>query len=101
MTITAALVLFSVFWFLTFYIVLQVRTRTQEDAGGEVVPGTPRSAAATEDVGRSARIATFYTLGIWGVVVGIIMSGWITIEDIDIFNQLDFHRLNEDRVGTP
>ncbi len=38
MTITGALVLFSVTWFLTFYIVLQVRTRTQDEAGGEIVP---------------------------------------------------------------
>lgn len=95
MTITAALVLYSVFWFLTFYIVLQLRTRTQADAGGEVVPGTPRSAAATEDVGRSARIATLYATAIWAVIIGIIMSGWITIEDIDILNQLDFHKLDQ------
>jgi predicted secreted protein len=101
MTITAALVLYSVFWFLTFYIVLQLRTRTQADAGGEVVPGTPQSAAATEDVGRSARIATVYTTVIWGVVVAIILSGWITIEDIDVFNQLDFHKLNQEKSGNP
>jgi predicted secreted protein len=101
MTITAALVLYSVFWFLTFYIVLQLRTRTQADAGEEVVPGTPRSAAATEDVGRSARIATLYATGLWGIVVGIILSGWITIEDLDILNQLDFHRLHQGDSGNP
>jgi predicted secreted protein len=93
MTITAALVLFSMIWFLTFYIVLQVRTRTQADVGGEVVPGTPRSAAAVEDVGKSAKIATLYALAIWAVIAGIIISGWISIEDIDIFNRLEFHNL--------
>jgi predicted secreted protein len=94
MTITAALVLFSVIWFLTFYVVLQLRTRTQADAGGEVVPGTPLSAAATEDVGRSAKIATLYATGLWGILVGIILSGWITVQDIDVLNQLDFHNLD-------
>lgn len=93
MTITAALVLFSMIWFLTFYIVLQVRTRTQADVGGEVVPGTPRSAASVEDVGKSAKIATLYALAIWAVIAGIIISGWISIEDIDIFNRLEFHNL--------
>lgn len=94
MTITAALVLFSVIWFLTFYIVLQVRTRTQDEAGGEVVPGTPRSAAATEDVGRSARITTLVAVVIWAAVAGVIVSGWITLEDIDFFGRLRFHKLD-------
>ncbi len=94
MTITAAIVLYSVIWFLTFYIVLQIRTRTQDDAGGEIVPGTPRSAAATEDVGKSARITTLIATGIWAVVAGTIMSGWITLEDIDFFHRLDFHKID-------
>jgi predicted secreted protein len=94
MTITAALVLFSVIWFLTFYIVLQLRTRTQDDVGGEVVPGTPRSAAAFEDVGKSAKIATLYAAAIWAVIAGIIVSGWISMEDIDFFNRLDFHKID-------
>lgn len=94
MTITGALVLFSIIWFLTFYIVLQVRTRTQADEGGTVVPGTPRSAAAHEDVGRSAKIATLYAGAIWAVVAGIIVSGVITIQDIDLFNRLEVHNLD-------
>lgn len=88
MTITAALVVFSVVWFLTFYIVLQVRTVTQRDVGA-VVPGTPPSAPATETVGRSALIATAFATVIWAVIVGIIVSGVITLEDIDIFNRLN------------
>lgn len=93
MTITGAAVLYSVFWFLTFFIVLQVRTRTQAESGQEVVPGTPPSAPAVEDVGRSAKIATLYATAIWAVVVWVIMSGWITLEDIDFFDRLDFHKL--------
>lgn len=92
MTITAAFVLYSMIWFLTFYIVLQLRTRTQADVG-EVVPGTPMGAPANEDVGRSARIATLYATVLWAIVTGIILSGWITIEDIDVLKQMDFHKL--------
>lgn len=94
MTITGAAVLYSVFWFLTFYIVLQVRTRPQAESGQDVVPGTPPSAPAVEDVGRSAKIATLYATAIWAVAVGVIMSGWITLEDIDFFHRLGFHKLD-------
>jgi predicted secreted protein len=90
MTITAAIVVFSVVWFLTFYVVLQVRTVTQRDVG-EVVPGTPPGAPATETVGRSAKIATVFATLIWAVILGVILSGVITLKDIDIFNRLDFH----------
>ncbi|MBK6467674.1 MAG: DUF1467 family protein [Rhodobacter sp.] len=93
MTITAGLVLYSVFWFLTFLIVLQIRTRTQDETG-EIVPGTPAGAPATEDVGRSAKIATLIATAIWAVAVWIILSGVITLEDIDLFHRLGFHRLD-------
>ena len=90
MSITGAIVLYAVFWFLTFYIVLQVRTKTQAEAG-EVVPGTPPGAPAVEDVGRSAKIATMIATAIWAVVVTVILTGLITLEDIDFFHRLGFH----------
>ncbi|MGA0540098.1 DUF1467 family protein [Neotabrizicola sp. VNH66] len=88
MNLTGAVVLYAVIWFLTFYIVLQIRTKTQGDTG-EVVPGTPAGAPATEDVGRSAKIATVWATAIWAVIAGIILSGWIGIEDIDFLNVLN------------
>ena len=89
MTITAAIVVYAVVWFLTFYIVLQVRTVTQRDVG-EVVPGTPPGAPAEETVGRSAKIATLYATLIWAVIAGIILSGVITLADIDVLNWRGF-----------
>ncbi len=47
-----------------------------------------------EDVGKSAKIATLYATVIWAVIVGIILSGWITLEDIDVFNRLNFHKID-------
>ncbi len=84
MSITGALVLYSVIWFLTFYIVLQVRARPQGDTG-EVVPGTPAGAPATEDVGKSAKIATLWATLFWAVVAGIILSGWFSLHDFNVF----------------
>jgi predicted secreted protein len=84
MNITGAIVLYAVIWFLTFYIVLQVRTRTQGEAG-EVVPGTPAGAPATEDVGRSARIATLFATLIWAALAAVILSGRFSVDDMNIF----------------
>ena len=91
MNLTSGIVLYAITWFLTFYIVLQLRTRTQAESG-QVVPGTPPGAPAEENVGRSALIATLWGTLIWAALAGIIMSGWVTIKDIDIFDLLSEDR---------
>lgn len=85
MTITGAIVLFATIWFLAFFIVLPLRFESQEDAG-EVVPGTPKSAPSGFVVARKAKITTLVTLVIWAAVVAIIMSGVISIHNVDIFH---------------
>ena len=87
MSITGALVLFAVIWFLVFFVVLQIRHESQEDAGA-VVPGTPPGAPAFEIVGRKARITTAITLLLWAVIAAIILWGGITIHDLDWFGRL-------------
>ena len=88
MSITAALVLFAVIWFMVFLIVLPLRLTTQGEAG-EVVPGTHKSAPADARIGRRARITTLWALGLWVIVAGIIVSGVIGVADIDWFQRLD------------
>lgn len=82
MTITSGLILYAVTWFMTFYITLQLRTRTQAEAG-HVVPGTPASAPAQENVGRSALITTGFATVIWAALTWVIVHEWITTEDLD------------------
>lgn len=84
MNLTGGIVLFATLWFLTFYIVLMVRTRTQEEAG-HVVPGTHKGAPAHEDVGRSAKIATVYAVILWAVLAAVILSGRFSVDDMNIF----------------
>jgi predicted secreted protein len=88
MNITSALVVYSVVWFLTFLIVIQLRTVTQSETG-EVEPGTPPGAPAKEIVGQMARVATIWATLIWAIICGVILSGWITIADIDVMGRLD------------
>jgi predicted secreted protein len=86
MTITAAFVVYAVVWFLTFFVVIQLRTVTQSDRN-EVVPGTPPGAPAQEVVGRMAWVATLWATLIWAAICGVILSGWITIADLDVFGR--------------
>jgi predicted secreted protein len=87
MTITAALVLYAVIWFIVLFVVLQVTLRTQEEAG-EVVPGTPPGAPADARIGRKMRLTTLIASGIFAVVAGTIISGVISIRDIDVFGRM-------------
>ena len=87
MTITAALVLFSVVWFMTFFIVLPLRLTTQGDAGA-VEPGTPAGAPAGYVVKRKAKLTTMVALVVWAVLAGIITSGWITVRDFDVMGRM-------------
>ena len=84
MTITGALVLFSVTWFMVFFCVLPLRFTSQDEAGA-VVPGTPKSAPSDNMVGKKARITTVLATVIWAALCGVILFGGITINDLDIF----------------
>ena len=82
MSITAALVLFSVTWFMVFFVVLPLRLTTQGDAG-EVTPGTPAGAPAGMVVRRKARLTTIIATVIWAALSAVILSGVITVRDFD------------------
>lgn len=87
MTITAAFVLFAVVWFMVFFCVLPLRLTTQGDAGTRV-PGTPKSAPLNEVVGQKARLTTLVAIVVWAILAGIILSGVISIRDIDLLHRL-------------
>jgi predicted secreted protein len=87
MTITAAIVLYAVTWFMTFFVVLPLNLTTQGDAG-DVMPGTHAGAPAGDVVARKARITTLIATVLWAVIAGVIVSGWISIADFDVFGTL-------------
>lgn len=83
MSITAALVLYAVCWFMTLFVVLPLRLTTQGDAG-RVEPGTPASAPAGFVVARKVRVTTVAATVVWAAIAGVIVSGAITVRDFDI-----------------
>lgn len=87
MGITSAIVLFAVVWFMVFFIVLPLRLTTQGEAG-EVVPGTHASAPADPQLKKKVRITTLVAFVVWAVIAGVILSGWITVRDIDWFDRM-------------
>ena len=94
MSITSALVLFAVLWFLTFLVVIPIRLKTQGDAG-TVVPGTHAGAPEDHNLKKKAWITTAIAAVLWAVITSIILSGAITIRDLDVFNRMGPATTNE------
>jgi predicted secreted protein len=87
MSVTSAIVLFAVIWFLTFLIVIPFRIKTQGDLG-TIVKGTQAGAPEVHNLRRKAIITTAASLVLWLVITLIILSEIITIQDIDFFGKM-------------
>jgi predicted secreted protein len=87
MTITSAIVLFAVIWFMVLFLVLPWRLTTQGEAG-RVEPGTPESAPADPQMGLRIKLVTAISVVLWLVISGVIVSGWIGVEDLDFFGRM-------------
>ena len=87
MAITSALVLFAVIWFMSLLIALPLRMKSQGDVG-EVVPGTPASAPVDPMIGKKMIWVTVITVVLWVPLVAFIISGVVSIHDIDFYNRM-------------
>ena len=88
MTVTGALVVFAVTWFMVFFCVLPWRFTSQDDAGA-VVPGTPRSAPSDHLIGYKAKITTVIAVVIWAAICAAILWSGLGINDLDVFGIMD------------
>ncbi|MGR3697087.1 MAG: DUF1467 family protein [Roseovarius sp.] len=87
MGVTSAIVLFAVIWFMTFFVVLPIRIQTQGDLG-EVVPGTHAGSPEHHHLKKKAWITTGIAIVLWIIIGGTIISGVITVRDLDMFNRM-------------
>ncbi len=86
MTISGAFILFATIWFLSLLIALQVGIKTQHE-DGKIVPGTPASAPAAINLKKRVLVVTIVSVCLWLPIMYIIVSGAISIRDIDIFGR--------------
>lgn len=82
MGVVSGLVLYAVIWFLTFLCVIPIRLQTQGDVG-EVVPGTHAGSPEIHNLKRKAWISTAIAAVLWAIVASVILSGTVTVRDID------------------
>ncbi len=84
----SAIVLFAVVWSMVFFVVLPLRLTTQGE-DGDIVPGTHASSPSSDfSIRRKAKITTMWAFPIWAVIAGTILSGLISVRDIDWFNRM-------------
>ncbi|MCU4653993.1 DUF1467 family protein [Roseibacterium sp. SDUM158016] len=86
MGVVTGLVLYAIIWFLTLLVVLQTGVVSQDEAG-ERVKGTHGSAPANLQFGRRLLVTSGVSFVIWAVIAAVILSGAVTIEDIDLFTR--------------
>lgn len=87
MSVTSAIVLYSIIWFMVLFVVLPLRLTTQGDRG-EVVPGTHAGSPENPRMKLRVLVTTGVATVLWAVTFGIIVSGWIGVDDFDLFNRL-------------
>ena len=91
----SGLVLFAVIWTVVFFIVLPLRLETQGDRG-EVVPGTHASSPADFSFKKKAKVTTLVAFPIWLVIAGVLLSGTVSIRDIDWFERMSTPEVSRD-----
>ena len=92
---TSGLLLLALIWTLVFFVVLPLRLETQGEAG-EIVHGTHASSPANFDIKRKVKITSLWAVPIWAVIAGVILSGAITVRDIDWFERMSTPEVSRD-----
>lgn len=87
MSITGAIVLYAVIWFVTLLVALPIGIRSQEEAG-HIVPGTPASAPDNPQIRRKMTWVTVIATLIWGAICATLIWGGLTVHDIDFFHRM-------------
>jgi predicted secreted protein len=83
MTITGAIVVFAILWFLTLFMVLPFGVKSQGEHG-EVVPGTPASAPEVPMLRRKFRITTLIATVLWAIAMAVIITGAVSLRDLPL-----------------
>ena len=83
MSLTSALAIYFVVWWITLFAVLPFGVRTQGEAG-EVVPGAPASAPARMDIPRIVIRNTVVAGVVFAFIYWLLVHSGLSIMDIPI-----------------
>ena len=78
----SGIVLFVIIWAMVFFVALPIRVQTQGDLK-DIVPGTHAGAPEHHHLKKKALWTTLVALIIWGFTAYVILSGLITVDDIE------------------
>ncbi|MFT4793948.1 MAG: putative secreted protein [Paracoccaceae bacterium] len=81
MTITGAMVIYAMAWFMCLFIILPLSIKSQ-DEHGEVVPGTPASAPEVPRLKRKFIQTTIVATAIWVTVMVIVVFEVVSLSDL-------------------
>ena len=87
MSLLAAALLFFIIWFMCLFVILPLRLKSQHETG-EISPGTPASAPSDPKLKQKMKWVTLLAIVVWGIIVAIIMSHIITVQDLDFFHRM-------------
>ncbi len=93
MNVVTGLVLYAIIWFMTLFVILPIRMQSQDEAGARVA-GTHGSAPANPHLRKRFLVTTAVAAVVWAVIAAIIITGAITIEDIDLFSYFGMGEIN-------
>lgn len=79
MSLTFAIAIYFIVWWMTLFAVLPFNVRTQDEAG-DVVPGTPESAPAQPGLLRIMVTNTIVASIVFAIVWSIIVYQWIDLD---------------------
>lgn len=82
----SGLVLYAIIWSMTFLVAIPIKLQTQGEAG-QIVPGTHDGSPQRHNLRRKAWITTGVAFVIWAIAAYCILSGAITLSDIDLYER--------------
>ncbi|MEM1273404.1 MAG: DUF1467 family protein [Pseudomonadota bacterium] len=86
MNVVTGIVLYAIIWFMTLFVILPLRAKSQGDTG-RIVPGTPSSAPADPALKTRFLVTTGVAAVLWVIVTAVILSGAVEIADFDLFTR--------------
>lgn len=88
MSITSAIAIYFVTWWVCLFMVLPWGVRNAHEAGEAVAPGHEAGAPVRPDLWRKLVMTTLLASLLFALVIGQIVYGWIGFEDIPFIDQL-------------